>query len=512
MDTKLKSFGIFAFFFLFMQISSAQDNEIKVDFESVKINGNPTEPVDTLFLTTKDSVTFNYNLKNMSDDNSPFLFRAAIYRGADSSVSNTGSRILSYKNLDKDNYLISIGAFDLGGEWSAKPANSYLIVDNTTAKLYRTVEKQENSIAQKDSLITSLKADLKNQGTSDAGIFNNTLLLALSALIVILIAVIILLIIYFTRKLNKNQDKFNTETQAKAGKNSIQKKNTEQDFDKVLEENAILNTELNALRGQIEALQLRSEEMKKQNNELKKNLEKINNKTTELEDLQTQKDELFALIIHDIKNPASLVKSLVELLTSYDLSATEQQEIINDIASTTSKIVQLSQEVSKIIAFESNKMELNYEKIDYKEVINDVYNRNKRGADKKSIELFTEIQEDLPEISIDMFKIDEVLDNLISNSIKFTNPGGLVRIKVYAEENHVVTEISDNGQGLSEDDIKDAFKRGKKLSAQPTGGEHSTGLGLWIVKKLVEAHKGRVWVKSSLGKGSTFFFAIPLDK
>ncbi|HOK14903.1 MAG TPA: HAMP domain-containing sensor histidine kinase, partial [Candidatus Kapabacteria bacterium] len=235
----------------------------------------------------------------------------------------------------------------------------------------------------------------------------------------------------------------------------------------------------------------------------------LSNSKAELENLQAQKDELFALIIHDIKNPAALIKSLVDLLRSYDLSAVEKQEIIDDIAETTARIVSLSQEVTKILALETTKLELNIETVQIGDIVEDVVNRNFVSAKSKNIEMTYDVSKNLPEIEIDAQKIDEVLDNLISNAIKFTQKGGKVHVRSYLDENKVIVEVNDNGLGLTEDDIKRAFQRGK-LSAQPTGGESSTGLGLWIVKKLVDAHNGRVWVKSTLGKGSSFAFSLPL--
>jgi len=113
---------------------------------------------------------------------------------------------------------------------------------------------------------------------------------------------------------------------------------------------------------------------------------------------------------------------------------------------------------------------------------------------------------------MDVQKIDEVLDNLISNALKFSHEKGTVRIRTHKQDSNILIEISDNGLGLSEEDIKEAFQRGAKLSAKPTQGEPSSGLGLWIVKKLIEAHKGRVWVKSTLGKGSTFSISLPIVK
>lgn len=496
--------------FIISTINLFSQSNREVEYTSVMINGQISDRSDTLYISTKDSITFSYSLHSESEKKDPFLFRALIKIDGDSSVSNTGTTILSYKNLSKGNYFVKISAFDLQGNWEAKAANTYIIVDNKLAKFYREINEKNKIISKKDSLISDLQMHHSTEQTKIIGIFSDALSLSLAIVVVVLVVILIVLIVSLKKR---SSNELASVSKVEKNKDKPLKNNALNDIkiSKLIEENAILNSELTALRGQLEALQIRGDELKTQNNELKKNIEKINNKRAELEDLQQQKDDLFALIIHDIKNPAALMKSLVELLTSYDLSATEQQEIINDIANTTSKIIQLSQEVSKIIAFESNNLNLNIEKVDYTEVVKDVYARNKIGATKKNIELFTELGDNLPEIEIDAFKIDEVLDNLISNAIKFTETGGTVRIKAYLEDDAVVTEVSDNGLGLSEDDIKMAFKRGKRLSAQPTAGETSTGLGLWIVKKLVEAHRGRVWVQSSIGKGSTFFFKLPVN-
>ena len=129
-----------------------------------------------------------------------------------------------------------------------------------------------------------------------------------------------------------------------------------------------------------------------------------------------------------------------------------------------------------------------------------------------SSDLLLDLPDGLPFAQFDAQKISEVIDNLVSNAIKFTPKNGAIRIKSSLVEESIIIEISDNGLGLSEDDIKKAFKRGSKLSARPTAGESSTGLGLWIVKKLVEAHDGKVWVRSAVGKGSTFAFSIPVKQ
>ena len=155
---------------------------------------------------------------------------------------------------------------------------------------------------------------------------------------------------------------------------------------------------------------------------------------------------------------------------------------------------------------------MNFEKYDFNEITQDVYQRNLIAAKNKNISMTIETGKDLPTGDMDAQKIDEVIDNLVSNAIKFTQPGGSVLIKTEKVADSLKLSVSDNGLGLSEDDIREAFKRGSKLTARPTAGESSTGLGLWIVKKLIEAHNGRVWVKSAMGKGSTFSFEIPIDQ
>jgi len=157
-------------------------------------------------------------------------------------------------------------------------------------------------------------------------------------------------------------------------------------------------------------------------------------------------------------------------------------------------------------------MTLDLEEVPINEIIDDIVRTNSINAEMKSIELVKELAEELPGVQVDPQKIGEILDNLISNAIKFTQKGGMVKVSSSFDGENVQVDISDNGLGLSESDINNAFQRGSRLSAKPTGSESSTGLGLWIVKKLMEAHHGRVWVKSALGKGSTFSISLPLKQ
>lgn len=495
-------FNISVLLILFSLSIKAQpiDENRVIIIKSYSINSKQSNYKDQeIVLFNTDSISFFYGLQASSNTpKDPFLFRLSLKINNDSSVFNTGQNFISYKGLAEGKYQLKISGFDLQRRWSANPIEILFEVDNKKAQLLKEIDSLKK--------IEELKKIASENENNNKETFNYTTYLIIG---LVLIVIVILIILFKKIEKIRKHSANNKKGTLMIDNNSFVARD---DFDKVVTENSELRAEIAALRGQIDALNVRGEQLSKQNKELQTNLNKLEKSRDELEELQKQKDELFAVVIHDIKNPASLIKSLVELLTSYDLTATEQQDIIKDIAQTTSKIVTLSQEVTKILSLESTKIYLNFDLNDINEVIKDVNQRNQIAAKNKSINLFTDLMNNLPHAEFDFQKIDEVLDNLVSNAIKFTPNGGTVRIKSSKELNNLVVEISDNGLGLSEDDLKQTFKRGVKLSAQPTAGESSTGLGLWIVKKLVETHNGRVWVKSSIGKGSTFAFSIPLKQ
>ncbi len=103
----------------------------------------------------------------------------------------------------------------------------------------------------------------------------------------------------------------------------------------------------------------------------------------------------------------------------------------------------------------------------------------------------------------------QVLDNLISNAVKYSPHGKNAFVRVLSDKDVVRIEVKDEGQGISPDDMKKLFGKFARLSAQPTGGEHSTGLGLSIVKKMVAAMQGKVWCESEVGRGATFIVELP---
>jgi len=242
--------------------------------------------------------------------------------------------------------------------------------------------------------------------------------------------------------------------------------------------------------------------------EQKKQLEKSE---SSLKELRIQKEETLAMVAHDIKNPAGTIKNFVNLLESYDLNAQEQQDVLKGLLETSSRILNLADEFSSIVAQEHVDISLKKEISDLNNAVDDIVNSNKVSAERKEISLILKKNNDLPEVKMDQAKIKEVVDNFVNNAIKYSPTNGTINVSTSFDKNFAIVEIKDNGFGLTEEELLKAFEKGTTLSTKPTGGETSSGLGLWIAKRIVEEHDGKVWVSSKKGIGSTFSFKLPVE-
>lgn len=460
-----------------------------IDKNSITVFSNNN--TDVVIISPEDVIEIRFHLQNNNKRKIPILFRTTLISSKDTSYQTYNANYISYSQFKEDNYTFVVSAFNPQISAFTKDKILKIRVSRSEKQSLDSLISKALLLKSKEKLIDSL-SKIKNE---NKGIFSFVNILI--AIFIILIIVIIFLVI-FNKKFAQKLKIF-----------KFMENNSTENIEQLKSENIKLRAELDALRGQIDNMQSRTQELNKKNIELEESVNKLSKTKSDLEDLQIQKDELFAVIIHDIKNPAALIKSLVELLNSYDLNSNEQQDVINDIIATTKRIVNLSHEVSRVLALEGGKLRMDFEKFDVVDVVKDVFRRNNIKIQEKEQNASYNVDENLPQLEADPQKLDEVLDNLYSNAIKFTPKFGSVQIKVKEVDDAIVFEISDTGPGLTEGDLKNAFQRGAKLSAKPTSGESSTGLGLWIVKKLVEAHHGKVWVRSSIGKGSIFSFSLP---
>lgn len=233
----------------------------------------------------------------------------------------------------------------------------------------------------------------------------------------------------------------------------------------------------------------------------------------ELQHLNEKKNEFLGMAAHDLRSPLGVIQGWTSVVMRQIASGRlDSERALHDLRRVVTVAEQMSRLVSRLLdvaAIEAGTLELTRREEDLRAIISECEHLHAHLAAEKEIALDIEDAPEVPPVLADRERIAEVVSNLLSNAIKFTQRGGRVRVYCEAREGEVLTHVEDNGVGLSEDDLRQAFRRFGKLSARPTGQESSTGLGLAIAKRIVEAHGGKVWVRSRQGEGSVFSFSLP---
>ncbi|MEN8216883.1 MAG: hybrid sensor histidine kinase/response regulator [Pseudomonadota bacterium] len=229
--------------------------------------------------------------------------------------------------------------------------------------------------------------------------------------------------------------------------------------------------------------------------------------------LNQEKNEFLGIAAHDIKNPLTAIQSAAEVI-ELDYETMSKNDMVKGakrISVTTRQLFTLIDNLLDINAIESGEFNISPSIIDIFPTLQSLVMTYSNRAKTKNITVQFQSHEKQYHAFVDGNTIMQVLDNLISNAIKYSPYGKQVNIRVTESDKFIRCEIQDEGPGLSDSDQQKLFHKFSKLSTKPTGGEHSTGLGLFIVKKLVEAMNGKVWCESELGKGTTFFVDFPVS-
>lgn len=248
--------------------------------------------------------------------------------------------------------------------------------------------------------------------------------------------------------------------------------------------------------------------------ELKFSRDTIAHQNIRLEKLNQEKNEFLGITAHDLKNPLGAILGISEVLIgdTYEFTAEEMHDFINDIHKSASQMFQLVTDLLDINAIEEGRMEMSFSEFDINDVLIKSVDKFDRSAADKDIVIHLEKSGSPLMVFADDKKVEQSLDNLVSNAVKFSpfNKNIYVRAYKIPGKQYACVEVRDEGPGISEDDQKKLFKKFTKLTARPTGKENSTGLGLSIVKKFIEEMFGKIWCESELGNGSSFKFTIPL--
>ena len=228
-------------------------------------------------------------------------------------------------------------------------------------------------------------------------------------------------------------------------------------------------------------------------------------------ELNQMKNRFLGIAAHDLRSPISIIMNYVEyLLEGHPGKITEPQDnILNKILKVSEKMLNLVNELLDVNAIEAGRLELIMHPIDLTKYLKECYEENLMLAKAKSIELVLDLEPELPVLVMDPHRIDQVLNNLINNAIKFSYPNTTITLRVRVQDQDVTISVQDQGQGIPAQEVDKLFTEFGKTSVRATAGEKSTGLGLAIVKRIVELHGGRIWVESKVGVGSVFTFTLP---
>jgi signal transduction histidine kinase len=243
----------------------------------------------------------------------------------------------------------------------------------------------------------------------------------------------------------------------------------------------------------------------------------INTKNLELEEnnfrlvqLNEEKNYLIKVLAHDLRAPINQVQGMARifLLENKHLPP-EQTYTIKEIIEASKRLNNMIGKILDIDAVENNRTNITLEKVDLCERVNKVVSSFQTNAEAKSIQLITNLAEKELWIKADVDYLTEIIENLISNAIKFSPYEKTITIATQANNASATLCIQDEGPGLTDADKEKLFQKFQQLSAKATGGEPSTGLGLSIVKKYTELMNGKVWYDSTAGKGARFCVEFP---
>jgi signal transduction histidine kinase len=239
-------------------------------------------------------------------------------------------------------------------------------------------------------------------------------------------------------------------------------------------------------------------------------LTQANNKLVELNDL---KNKFLGIASHDLRNPLASIRGYSKYLLEKGTQVKEdtREEFLVTIKNVSGSMLELISNLLDISVIESGQLKLNPEKSSIKKLAEEKIHMQQILADKKNIVLHAELEE-VPEFYFDANRMGQVVDNLLSNAVKYSPPDKEVFVKLESDADSVTLSVKDEGPGISSDEQGQLFQHFKKLSARPTGGESSSGLGLAIAQRIVEEHQGSIGVESEPGNGAKFYFSIPTQK
>jgi signal transduction histidine kinase len=229
-----------------------------------------------------------------------------------------------------------------------------------------------------------------------------------------------------------------------------------------------------------------------------------------LEKLSRERAEILGIAAHDLRNPISGILNATEhLIENWAEGSDDNLKLLQAIRSSSEFLLHLIDGMLEISSIESRNLKLVVEATDLLSLVEKNLSVNRLLASPKRIEIDVVRDGQALDVNVDRIKITQVIDNLITNAIKFSPAGSRIEIRVSTNPREATISVKDEGQGIPADDIRTVFQPFQRSTRRSVSNRGGTGLGLAIVKRIVEGHGGQIAVESEVGKGSTFTVTLP---
>lgn len=278
----------------------------------------------------------------------------------------------------------------------------------------------------------------------------------------------------------------------------------------VLERTTDLREANNEITRQMELLSEQAREIELANSRLHELNEDLHRSNQALDEASRFKTQMLSVVSHDLKNPLTTVLVAAKYLRPKVADDSDTQELLAMIHDSVQTMSGLIVDILDQAALQLGQLELRLAPVQLEEICHELLHEYQYRANDKQQTLATEI-EAVNRIDGDQSRLRQVVDNLLSNAIKYSPQDSVITVRLKQNNAKIRFEVRDQGPGLTKEDQQKLFGFFQRLSAVPTGGESSTGIGLAIVKQIVELHGGRVWCESEPGKGATFIVELPMS-
>lgn len=245
---------------------------------------------------------------------------------------------------------------------------------------------------------------------------------------------------------------------------------------------------------------------------LQQEKEKAENNLKIMQEINQQQRDFFSAVSHELRTPLAVIYECTNLLGDEVCGKLnkKQKEVILMLKDNTSRLMKIVNDLLDISRLERGKFHCNFSLVDMLEILQDIGNFFSKKCKEKKIIFKLKVPYSETVVFADKERISQVISNLLDNAIKFTPPGGRIVVNLKKEKTHILVGVIDNGVGISAEEKSKIFDKFFQTPSSVTASQKGLGLGLNIAKNIIQRHKGEIWVESSPGVGSKFYFSLPL--